>query len=526
MKKYTFLLVSMFMVMIVFVACDNDKMSVGSNNQMDVASLNSAEEIQQYFEEFNYPKNPEDYQRQFYDGIPRTQLTADQITAYEQVLNNQIEELYQTLVNPAETGLAKTSTITSDYYFYVNTYKPWDDNDFQLAYQIWGPMLDWESENIAQSVMALMRPTPVVSGNWNTNTEYMDYTADVIECRNFLLTYAANSGISALMPSTSAYPPAGTGGGDGEPVLLGGGTTMLAKTNGVEGILTVLPGYVYSNLNPDFETWGAYPYAWNISINAPYNIPADWNLYYASDDVMPWTYDASYGLSTRLYLNRNTGRNLASAYFELPAEHQEQGLWSAGISFGGNDQDIMMVLVVTWFDFADQIILTEARQILTDGPFVDQSMVDVMVSEKPKYVRFDLFQEGGQTRNYVYVDNLWLRSPVGDVSLPVILADDISATFNGVNYVFCEWETCSEIDNAGFKLFYRDASNQITLVSNDFVPGLGNDPYGQPYSHNFYMLTAAYQYMVSQGDLYVFLGAQSYGGAWEYYENQGDMVGW
>ncbi len=478
-------------------------------------TFNSAEDVQAFFKDFKYPKNPKDYKRQFFHGVHRSQLSPEQLAEYEKEI--QLRRMKKQPGISAQSSqvstLPKTASISvSDYFFYVDYYSSYDYYNFEDAWEIWGDMIDWDSDY----------------DDWNTNTAYMNDTYDVIECQEYLSFYTCCSEISDLVDSGSDYPDATTGLGSGSFINLSGpagSPARLAKTADIPN------NYVYPDLNPGFENWGSsYPSAWNISISSPYNVPSEWNNYYRSSDVTQSTTHRSGAYSAEIYLNRNNGRSLASAYFELNYSDQQTGEWSAGVYMHGNPQEVAVVFEVAFYDNSGSLILTESRRVqaVTSG-FGVQSIEGINLNTVPRYVRFNIRQENGQNRNHLWFDDVWLKGPGGDVSLPVTLSY-FNGTYyaEGPNHTFdSNWKTESETDNMEFRLYYKNAAGNFIRASDEIEPGLGSSAFGKTYAKVWNLNTSMRNYynLLDVGDsFYMVLASVDYGGVIHFYEDKAVVV--
>jgi len=461
-------------------------------------------QIQEYFDTYDYPDDPLNYKMQFYNRKHRSQLSESELAevlaieakvqeAYQggkelrkQQLMQQIQNAEQMELYYPSTSLAKIDGVTtiSAYYFYVPYQNPSDWEDFDIANMLYGLMIEPQSYN------------PWV---WDTNTNYMTSTSTVTACRSFLVQYAQGSTITGLISSTPTSSPASSQSPPtwGYDVPLGGSGGMLAKTTGVNGTMSVPTGYVFSDLNPSFETYsGTFP-AWNVSISSPYNIPSTWNNYYAAADVSRQTSHSAGSYSAGLYLSRNVGKVLASGYFQLPSVAMESGDWYATIDYGGNPQSVVLAFEFSLYDIDDNLIGTGSGVI---SPETDYSFKTNMIQfgayyDTPKYVRFAVIQQVGQNRNTVYVDNVTLTGPIGDVPLPVeLLSFSIPYGYSGSTYMYTVWETASELDNSRWWLYYRNASGTLVKASSQSEPGLGNSSSGKVYTKSWYLYSSFRSY--------------------------------
>lgn len=457
-----------FFVLLVMILVSCGQMEV-PNSSTTVSMTNA--EVDQILADYAYPENPKDY------------------------------------VNPLGSyGLkgVQTEVRQNYYWFYVTSYDVLDEEDFSNASQTTG----WG--NILRSWMV------GDDTHWDTDITGMIATsyANVAACRSFLNTYAVFCTITPVSYSISPE--------DECLHEISGGIWI----NIGFPIETVPSGYVETDLNPDFEDWtSGDPDAWLKTIASPYNIPSAWNNYYAFANVTESTSEYYNGSSSaRLYQNRSFSRDMPSYYFEIPVMLRTTGYYTASIWFKGEDQNVTMHFNMTLFDDSDAIIET-LTGVLTDddGDWRLNVIIssDLGINDIPKYVRFDIEQYSGQNTNYCYIDYLSFHAPNGDVSLPVFLADDIEVDlWGGGPECFVYWETSSEIENAGFSLFYENDEEEIVLAAPEFIPGQGNSASGHEYEEYFELNEDA----MEVENVFVFIGAKSINGVWEYFPDHGATV--
>ena len=511
-----------------FISCDQEQPSViAPETVSDYGSkIWSDEEIADYFVNvFERPDSPVEIEIPFLGRKHRSQLSHEDLQILvdketkirEKYEGRTIEEVKamteaqwrERLEEVKRSGNIDKIASVSSYFFYVTNYDSRDWEWFDTANMSYGNMIYPYSTN---------------PWDWNTHTDYMTSTSTTTTCRNFLTALVDYSTFTALLSSSSSngncfytYPE--------EVLIIYGGMYKMLPGQVGNFIMSVPGDYVETDINPGFEDWtGGYPDTWNISISSPYNIPTTWNSYYSTTNVVQSSNEYQGTYAAQLELDRNFGRSLASAYFILPG-NVEEGEYTASIYYGGDPQTVQMVLEIALYDDSDALIgsATGDMSVGTAGAYKLNSISYDTGNDIPKYVRFNVRQLVGQNRNDVRVDNLSLRGPVGDISLPAVFGGITSQDYVHYRNIDLDWYTYSEVETDEWRLFWRD-DGEIAHVSTETVPAAGNDPNGDTYSNAFYMYWTPFSELTSEGEIFVFLGVKDIGAGWEYFEEEGVTV--
>ncbi len=526
LRNFSSLLVAMLLAF-TFISCNQEQPSVVSPEITSEygSKVWTDEEIADYFVNvFERPSSPVELEIPFLGRKHRSQLSSEELQIlldkeakirkkYEGRTIEEVKAITEAqwrerLEVERSEGLNMILSVSS-YFFYITSYNSRDWEWFDTANTVYGDMIYPYSTN------------PWL---WDTHTDYMTSTSTTTTCRNFLLAMCELSTIGPLVSSSTSngncfytYP-------EETLIIYGGAMKMLPGQ--VRNFIMSIPGsYVKTDLNPGFENWtGGYPDAWNISISSPYNIPSTWNSYYSTANVIQSSNEYQGTYAAQLELERNVGRSLASAYFILPGT-VEAGEYTASIYYGGDPQTVQLVLEIALYDDSDALIgsATGDMSVGASGAYKLNSITYDTNTDLPKYARFNVRQAVGQNRNDVRVDNLSLRGPLGDVSLPAVFGGITSQDYVHYRKIDLDWYTYSEVETDIWQLFYR-SSGQITAASAETEPAAGNDPNGETYSEDFYLYFSPYIKLWAQGELDVFLGVKDIGGEWEYFEEEGVTV--
>jgi len=152
--------------------------------------------------------------------------------------------------------------------------------------------------------------------------------------------------------------------------------------------------------------------------------------------------------------------------------------------------------------------------------------VDISILyDDPKYVRFCV-QQIGQTPNSAYLDDLRFYYGGSDISLPADFGGFTTPAphYDSYRKIHCYWVSYSELYCYRYGLFYYEDDEEITLASIYYENGQGNSSSTTYYNKQFYMNSGAWYEFQQRDGLEIFIGAQDYGGNWEYYENEGTWV--
>ena len=512
--KKIFTLTMALFVVFTFTQCDQDQPSVVEPGQSaEMPAVWTAEEMIAYFDTFDYPEDPADYKIQFYNSRHRSQLTVDELAIVE-AKEMAVKEAYSSgnfesmIESEKDQGLAKITSGGSSLYFYVLSYDSYDYGVFYGAHYI------YDDAGLYYA-----------SSEWNTDTDDQTLTSDVIGARAYLHEYATYCDISTLKSTTTSngdcfytYPE--------ETIIIYGGLMKMLPGQVGNFILSVPGGYVFTDLNPGLEDWtGGYPDAWNISISSPYNIPSTWNSYYSTSSVVQSSDEYQGTYAAQLISARNFEKSLASAYFILPGA-VEEGEYTASIYYAGNPQTVQMVLEIALYDDSDALIgsATGDMSVGPSGAYKLNSISYDTDTDLPKYVRFNVRQAVGQSRDEnVRVDNLSLRGPLGDISLPAVFGGVTESDYESYRKIEMSWFTWSEVGTHQWKLFRNPGSP--TLVSGGAATAAGTDPNGKTYTDfDYYLFTTPWNMLTSSGELEVFLGCKDIYGGWEYFTGPNELV--
>ena len=519
------------LMVVTLISCQQDQPQVvAPENSFDQSKIWTDEEIAHFYEnDFVRPETPMEYEIQFLGRKHRSQLSPDELQILldkEEKIRNKyrnrtIEEVQAItraqLENQPFTGSKSENPdmiqSVSSYFFYVEDYDSRDWEWFDTANMSYGNMV---------------YPYSTSPWVWDTNTDYMTSTSTVTTCRNFLSAMCENSDIGPLVSSSTGYSNCSNSYPE-EPIVIYGGMMKLisGKSGGSDDpvIASVPTSYVETNLNPGFESWsGGYPEAWNISISSPYNIPSGWNSYYSTASVTQSTDEYQGTYAAQLALNRNIGRSLASAYYVLPG-NSEEGEYTASIYYGGTPQTVQLVLEIALYDNTDALIGTATgnMSVGTGGAYKLNSITLDTGTDVPKYVRFNVRQAVGQNTNSVRVDNLSLRGPLGDISLPVSWHEISDYEYEYYRKAHLEWDTWSELGTIKWALFARIGGTQYQ-ISNDYETAAGNTSEQTFYDKSFYIHHSLAWLNVYYYGLDVYLGVQDSEG-WEYFEDDAVTIG-
>jgi hypothetical protein len=518
------------LLMFAFTQCQQEQSSIAEPR---FNKFWTEAEIADYMANYDYPENVWEYERQFFGNLHRSQISAAELAEAQAVEakirakyeGRTLEEVQAITAIQIQNGLIGLKTTGSDYqiasvssyFFYVTSYDSRDWYIFDTANSMYGNMVYAYSTS---------------PWDWDTNTNYMTSTSTTTTCRNFLSANLEFSTITGLSSSSSEFPPCTTGlmgggylfkvipGFDPEPGA-GLGNIDLSSGGGNNEILAIPGQYVFSNLNPSFENWtSGVPNAWQRSISSPYNVPTAWNTYMTTSRLTQSSTYAYAGIYSARISLRSIGRSLASGYFLIPQVKRLTGQYIAEIRMRGNPQTIKMLFCMALYDANDNLMADSSYVMTGSTSGFYENQATVTVANTPSYVRFAVRQDIGQNSNLVYVDNLKLSNPIGeDVSLPVSYGDMYYADYYSYRWTRIKWYTYSELQNAGWKLFFRNSSNNIEQVSTTYIAGQGNEPNSTYYDENFYMTYSAFANMMGEYELDVFLGCQDYAGGWEYFES-------
>jgi len=480
----------------------------------------SAEEVQDYFANFAYPENPYNYKLQFYNDRHRSQLRADELAEVLEIENGMMEHMSmpiatrktlqkEALQKPRGGSGENSIQSYSSTFWFCGYYASYDWGTFNTAVYLYGDQVYWYSSQ----------------SEYGENTNYMTNYINTMACKSYVESYCSYSYIgtydsdSGLEMASSDLPS-----GD---LIIWGGFLKQSAGSGEKSIQTVPGGYVASNLYPSFENWtSGFPTNWQPSISSPYNIPTAWNTQFPSANVVQnSTYKKHGSYSAAMTMDRSRGKSLSSKYFHIPETAQMEGIWGATIWVYGETQSIELSFQITYYDSDDDIIETVIMEVDGGSSSFERNLVEsTYLNTDVHYVRFAFVQTGGRTTDTVYLDALSLYNFEGDVSLPVEF-DTITEDpeWEAGNECWLEWRTFSELENAGFELWYIDDENENQKASDDFCMGSGNKSSATIYDYQFDLNSAAVDLLWENGYLEVFIVSKSYSGEREYHDDPADV---